>query len=280
MANATQNTYAIVRTTQVTGQAIDTITFGYAGKAANAVMEAISSAPENADTQVRRAVRNGTGSQAIGQDLGLVAGAVVEFLGPKKVAQTLQLATKVLPATKLVVVSKNFEALGVEGVVASKAGKSHLAGLDLAEVNHQLPNVGVEFGRRPKGHIRTNEELIQDIATRAEREIGGSGRIAGIKKHTYSKKVIEKYQEMFGDRGIQFERNWRDKEALKKGESTKGSVRLDTYDEAANIVYDYKYVQTPGKGLKNDQVRRIKQNLPDDVQVIEVNPIKIDHITK
>lgn len=115
--------------------------------------------------------------------------------------------------------------------------------------------------------------MVQDIATRAERKIGGTGDIAGIKKHSYTKKTLDKYQKRYGDRKLETEQNWRNGEILDKKDSTKSSVRLDVVDEANDIVYDYKFVKKP-MGEIPQQVKNIQQHGPQDATIKMVNPKK------
>ncbi|WLQ13235.1 FG-GAP-like repeat-containing protein [Hahella aquimaris] len=116
---------------------------------------------------------------------------------------------------------------------------------------------------------RTTGQLLQEIATRAERKIGGTGRIAGIHKHSYARKLLERYQDMFGQRGLQTEVSYRGRAQTTYGR--KGSVRLDVYDVAARIAYDYKFVTNP-PGLSTRQINKITANALPGTRVIEVNP--------
>ncbi|MGL4108490.1 polymorphic toxin-type HINT domain-containing protein [Clostridium sp. LP20] len=117
----------------------------------------------------------------------------------------------------------------------------------------------------------TNEELIQEVARRAENKIGGTGRVAGTKKHAYSQKLIDRYQSMFGDRGLRTETTWLGGNAATYG--TKGSARIDVLDTINNTAYDYKFTIRPGKGLSKRQTNKIFNNGPSYLQYVkEVNP--------
>jgi hypothetical protein len=129
--------------------------------------------------------------------------------------------------------------------------------------------------KKPIGEL-TNHEFVQDIATRAEKKIGGSGAVSGTKKHTYAKQLGERAQRRFGDRGLEFEKEYKGGEQLNKGDSRKGSTRLDVYDKQNKVVYDYKFVQNPGNGLKSGQIRKIQEQGPKDAKIIEINPVKKD----
>ena len=118
----------------------------------------------------------------------------------------------------------------------------------------------------------SNAELVQAIANRAEYEIGGLGAVPGTHKHKYAENLLDRTQKMFGDRGLQVEQRWVNSQPWKPNDTLKGSVKLDVYDKTANIVYDYKFVQKPGMGLKQQQIDRIQHQVGRDVSVIEVNP--------
>ncbi|GEN73748.1 hypothetical protein CLA01_38200 [Chryseobacterium lathyri] len=46
-------------------------------------------------------------------------------------------------------------------------------------------------------------QLVTRAAQKAENAIGGTGRFAGTAKHTYTNNLINRYQKMFGDRGLE-----------------------------------------------------------------------------
>ncbi|WP_434799146.1 RHS repeat domain-containing protein [Terrisporobacter vanillatitrophus] len=115
-----------------------------------------------------------------------------------------------------------------------------------------------------------NRKLVQEVANRAERKIGYPGRVAGIKKHSYSKKLLDRYQRMYGDRGLRTEISYYGGSIDKK--RRKGSSRLDVHDEKRNIVYDYKFVKNPGKGLSKRQRNKIKSQGPIGARILEINP--------
>lgn len=115
----------------------------------------------------------------------------------------------------------------------------------------------------------SNEELVQEIATRAEKHVGGTGSVAGTQKHTYSKRLLDRYQSMFGDRGLRTETSWVNGKIKPYG--TKGSVRIDVLDIANKTAYDYKFTIYPGQGLKQSQINKILDNTSVKY-VKEVNP--------
>jgi hypothetical protein len=130
------------------------------------------------------------------------------------------------------------------------------------------------LGTRPKGHIRTNAELIQDIGTRAELRKGGTGARAGTEKHVYSEKLLKRHQDLYGQRGLEMEKRWIDGETWEPGDPLKGSSRLDVRDGRTNTVYDYKFVQEPGQGMREAQAANIIKNVEEGANIVIVHPVK------
>jgi len=132
--------------------------------------------------------------------------------------------------------------------------------------------LGLSCKKVPKTKTpKTNAQLVQEIATRAERKIGGTGRVAGTKKHAYAKKLLDRYQKRHGDRGLRTETTWYNHAPAKYG--TKGSTRIDVFDKNTGAVYDYKFTTRPGQGLSRSQVNKITNHGPLNItSVTEVNP--------
>ena len=117
----------------------------------------------------------------------------------------------------------------------------------------------------------SNEELVQKAATLAERKIGGTGKVAGTQKHAYAKKLIDRYQNIYGDRGLKTETSWINRRSVPYG--TRGSTRIDVLDTVNKCAYDYKFTQYPGKGLGQKQINRILTNGPSYIKSVkEINP--------
>lgn len=124
---------------------------------------------------------------------------------------------------------------------------------------------------KPQISQMTNEQFVQEIATRAENKIGGTGSVNGTLKHSYAKELLERYQNIFGDRGLKAEITWLGGNPKKYG--TKGSVRIDVLDTINNTAYDYKFTINPGKGLSQSQINKILNNGPNYLQYVkEMNP--------
>ena len=113
----------------------------------------------------------------------------------------------------------------------------------------------------------TNEQIIQKAATLAEKKIGGTG----TKKHAYAKKLIDRYQSIYGNRGLVTETSWINRTAVKYG--TKGRTRIDVIDTVKKCAYDFKFTINPGKGLGQKQVNKILSNGPSFLRYVkEINP--------
>jgi len=48
----------------------------------------------------------------------------------------------------------------------------------------------------------TNPQLVQKSATLAERTIGRQGPVAGIAKHKYATNLLDRYQSIYGHKGL------------------------------------------------------------------------------
>ncbi len=107
-----------------------------------------------------------------------------------------------------------------------------------------------EVAETPLRASRTNGELVQEIARRAEvwgtrkgLPSAGGGPIQGTLKHNYAKRLLDKYQSRFGSRGLETEGSYKFNEATRYGE--KGGVRFDVYDKTTGRIYDYKFTRHP-----------------------------------
>ena len=118
--------------------------------------------------------------------------------------------------------------------------------------------------------LRSNADLVQEAATRAERAIGGAGRFAGTDKHAYAKRLLDKYQGIYGDRGLRTETTWL--RGRRETYGTAGSIRIDVLDVKANWAFDYKFTTRP-PALAPAQINRIMTHGPPGLRgVTEVNP--------
>lgn len=102
----------------------------------------------------------------------------------------------------------------------------------------------------------TNPQLVQKAASIAEMRIGGTGRVQGIRKHTYAKNLLERYQRAYGDRGLELESSWYNGNPKKYGYP--GSVRIDVLDINKGIAYDYKFTHNLNYTMPQSRVNAIK----------------------
>jgi RHS repeat-associated protein len=122
---------------------------------------------------------------------------------------------------------------------------------------------------------RTNAELVQEVATRAEAwgarqglPAAGSGPVQGTLKHGYAKQLLDRYQSMYGDRGLKTEVSFKNGQRVSYG--TKGSVRLDVHEPSTGTVWDYKFTQNPS--ISSSRVQSIKNHVPGTTTVNAVGP--------
>ena len=116
---------------------------------------------------------------------------------------------------------------------------------------------------------RTNAQLVQDVATRADawgtRQGLGLGPRAGTLKHSYADDLLTRYQSRFGDRGLSTEVPYLNGQA---GVGGRGSVRLDVVEgPLANptAIFDYKFggaTLTPQRVQQIRQVGQFGSNVP------------------
>ncbi|MDR7212729.1 hypothetical protein [Flavobacterium piscis] len=110
----------------------------------------------------------------------------------------------------------------------------------------------------------TNLELVQKAATFAERAIGGTGRFAGTAKHNYATNLLERYQSIYGNKGLQF------KVPFNNGPGNRGF--LDVLDNTNGIIYDWKFGypgMTPAQLNMTPQMLKYKRNFRLTTQVIK-----------
>jgi len=110
----------------------------------------------------------------------------------------------------------------------------------------------------------TNAQLVQKAATKAEMAIGGSGRFAGTAKHNYATDLLERYQSIYGDRGLDF------RVPFNNGLNNRGF--LDVLDNANAIIYDWKFGypnMTPAQLNQTAQMLKYQRNFGLPTQVIK-----------
>ena len=107
----------------------------------------------------------------------------------------------------------------------------------------------------------TNEELVIKAANKANKAIPGIGSVVGTKKHVYAEELIDRYQMIFGDRGL------KTNEYFNKGSGKRGY--LDVHDTKNNIIYDFKFGKNPH--MKQRQINKYMESFPGSIVV----PVKV-----
>lgn len=103
----------------------------------------------------------------------------------------------------------------------------------------------------------TDAELIAKAVQKAERAIGGTGRFAGTAKHTYTNNLINRYQKMFGDRGVKTNFYFNKKT---------GRGYLDVVNHGTKTIYDFKFGSAV---MSNSQFTKYSTSFPDyTIQII------------
>jgi hypothetical protein len=110
----------------------------------------------------------------------------------------------------------------------------------------------------------TNAQLVQKAATKAEAAIGGTGKVAGTAKHEYATELLERYQSIYGDRGLRF------KVPFNNGPGNRGF--LDILDHTNGIIYDWKFGypgMTPIQLNNTPQMFKYQRNFGLPTQIIK-----------
>ena len=110
----------------------------------------------------------------------------------------------------------------------------------------------------------TNKQIVMKAADKANNAISGTGHVVGTKKHTYAEKLIERYQSIYGDRGL------KTNEYFNNGYGNRGF--LDVHDTKNNIIYDFKFGKNPRMGQQ--QINKYMRNFPGNKIVPIKKPVK------
>nr|WP_197718721.1 RHS repeat-associated core domain-containing protein [Pedobacter schmidteae] len=78
----------------------------------------------------------------------------------------------------------------------------------------------------------TDLQLVTRAAQKAESAIGGTGRFAGTAKHTYANNLLNRYQSIYGSRGLEFNQYFN---------KATGRGFLDVVNHKTMMIYDYKF---------------------------------------
>lgn len=91
--------------------------------------------------------------------------------------------------------------------------------------------------------------ILKRIGEAAEESIGGTGHVAGTKKHKYAEDLIERYQTLVEDTGLECS-------VTLKNEQGRIVYKLDVYDPESGVIYDYKFGY---KYLTEEQLNQTQQ---------------------
>lgn len=104
----------------------------------------------------------------------------------------------------------------------------------------------------------TDLQLVTRAAQKAETAIGGTGRFAGTAKHTYANNLLNRYQSIYGNRGLQFNQYF-------NGPAGKGF--LDVVNHRTTTIYDYKFGSAV---MSNSQFLKYSNSFPGyGIQIIK-----------
>jgi len=142
-------------------------------------------------------------------------------------------------------ISTPLQALGVkESTANSIAGWSVFAGsLAVGKMS------SVRGLRAAEG--LSNAEIVEKAGEKAFRNILGKGPIVGIERHEYATEMIERYQNLYGSRGL-----------LPKVRSADGKAILDILDSQNSIIYDWKFGNSAR--MSNTQFLKYQFYFPDN----------------
>ena len=115
----------------------------------------------------------------------------------------------------------------------------------------------VSGGAAAKGGLSTTQ-LVQKSATLAERAVGGTGRFAGTAKHTYANNLLNRYQSIYGSRGLEFNNYFNN------GVGNRGF--LDVVNHGSKTIYDFKFGSAT---WRSGQLLKYQRNFPGyNIQII------------
>ena len=124
----------------------------------------------------------------------------------------------------------------------------------------------------------SNPQLVNEIAVRAEnwgvrRGFQPSG-VAGSLQHDYAKRLLRRYQNINGERGLHTEVRYVNRHPWQEGMPCKGSILLDVVEGPLDNpirVYDYKFWQATLEQKRIEQIYGVS-GIPTSVPIIVVKP--------
>jgi hypothetical protein len=125
--------------------------------------------------------------------------------------------------------------------------------------------------------VQNTTAFLNDVAGRASRHIPGSGPVVGTQRHTYARRMIDRYQNMYGRVGGGLSTEVTYAPGFRPGRApygTPGSVRLDVVEGSLRnpiTVYDFK---SGGASLSNRRINQIL-NITGFPQNTPINAIQM-----
>jgi hypothetical protein len=121
-------------------------------------------------------------------------------------------------------------------VAQDNADALQLATIPLSEIGGELIGPAIDFiGGLFKAAPEVGDatsQLLTRASQKAESAIGGTGRFAGIAKHTYAINLLGRYQSIYGDLGLEFNDFFN--QAGQRG-------FLDVVNHNTMTIYDFKF---------------------------------------
>lgn len=172
----------------------------------------------------------------------------------------------------------------INGATAAIKGNNFWTGKDIAfgrstfSFNNTPTKVAPEMSEMPGKAISvdaapaakqplTNDELVQKAAEKADNAIEGSGRFAGTAKHEYANDLLDRYQDVYGDRGFKLKPSINHQEY--------GRSILDVLDTKNKIIYDFKFgypKMTETKFLLTPQMIKYQNTYPGHtIRIIHIH---------
>ncbi|MCI9843341.1 RHS repeat-associated core domain-containing protein [Flavobacterium pectinovorum] len=118
-----------------------------------------------------------------------------------------------------------------------EANMKIVSAVPMTKVASIATNSGIKGISMMSSRALTNGQLVESAAIRAERAIGGVGGVAGTAKHQYASTLLNRYQRIYGNRGLETGLSFNNN--LRLGAGNRGF--LDVIDHTNGVIYDFKF---------------------------------------
>ena len=156
----------------------------------------------------------------------------------------------------------------------SDAGLAALGAIPVAGALVLVGRVALKAAR-----TRNTINFLRDVASRAERKIGGVGAVPGTRKHAYAAELVERYQRRYGavGGGLTVEQSYRGGRHLGQSVNVRGSVRLDVVEgppASPTAIFDFKFTLNPNPTLSPRRIAGIRAGagLAPSVPITTIHP--------